>query len=84
MLFRSAAVLKPFVVHRADRLQIDDFPAIEAALRTRMRGLFTDPPLPYRQQNGGEYDIPGCELRPGLEATGASGFSLHLNQVIDR
>ena len=84
LFYPGAAVLKPFVVHRADRLQIDDFQAIETALRTRMRGLFTDAPIPYRQQNGGEYAIPGCELHPGLEAPGTSGFSLHVNEAAVR
>lgn len=79
LYYPGAAVLPPFVVHRADRLQVEDFPPIEAALRARMRGLFTETPLAYRQQNGGDYDIPVCELRPGLEAPGTTGFSLHLD-----
>lgn len=42
------------------------------------RGLFIDAPIAYRRQNGGDYEIPSCELRPGLEAEGVSGFGLHV------
>ena len=34
-------------------------------------------PIPYRTQNGGDYDIPSCELKPGLSA-GRHGFDIHL------
>lgn len=78
LYYPGAAPLPPFVLHRADRLQPEDFRPIEAALRKRMRGLFTDAPIPYRRQNGGDYAIPSCELRPGLEAEGTSGFALHV------
>ena len=76
--YPGAAVLPPFVVHSADRLQMQDFPPIAEALRERMRGLFTDPTIAYRRQNGGDYAIPDCELREGLEVPGSSGFSLHI------
>lgn len=79
LFYPGAAVLPPFVVYRADRLQPEDFPPIAGALRTRMQNLFTETPIAYRRQNGGDYDIPGCVLRPGLEAQGETGFALHLN-----
>jgi NAD(P)H dehydrogenase (quinone) len=78
LYYPGAAVLQPLVVHSADRLQEKDFPSIDQALRLRMRGLFSDPTIAYRQQNGGDYDIPNCELREGLEAPGTSGFTLHI------
>jgi NAD(P)H dehydrogenase (quinone) len=43
-----------------------------------MRTLATAAPIPYRQQNGGDYLIPSMLLRAGLEPAGASGFALHL------
>lgn len=78
LYYPGAAVLPQFVVHAADRLQEQDFPKLEEALRARMRGLFTDQPIDYRQQNGGDYDIPSCELRETLAAPGVAGFSLHV------
>ena len=35
------------------------------------------PPIPFRRQNGGDYRIPSMQLRPGLEAPGTHGFTLH-------
>ncbi|HEY0328324.1 MAG TPA: NAD(P)H-dependent oxidoreductase [Rhodopseudomonas sp.] len=71
-------VLPPFVVHSADRIKESGFEAIAEDLRERMRTLATTPPLAYRPQNGGDYLIPNCELRPGLGEPGASGFALHI------
>ncbi|CAH2602123.1 NAD(P)H-dependent oxidoreductase [Rhodovastum atsumiense] len=71
------AVLPPFVVHDADRLDAEGFARATAELRARMRGLATTPPLPFRRQNGGDYTIPDLQLRPGLGDTGAGGFALH-------
>ena len=71
-------VLPPFVAYRVDRLDAPGFQAVGAALRERMRGLETAAPIPYRRQNGGDYDIPGLRLRPGLGAPDATGFALHL------
>jgi NAD(P)H dehydrogenase (quinone) len=72
-------VLPPFVVHSADRLRETGFEPIAERLRERMRTLAATPPIPYRHQNGGDYLIPSCELRPGLGDQGATGFALHLN-----
>ncbi|HEY0523451.1 MAG TPA: NAD(P)H-dependent oxidoreductase [Stellaceae bacterium] len=72
-------VLPPFVVHSADRLDEAGFAPVAEHLRERMRTLPTTPPIPYRRQNGGDYLIPSCELRPGLGDPGATGFALHLN-----
>lgn len=44
----------------------------------RVRTLATTPPIPYRQQNGGDYLIPTMQLRPGLGHPGAEGFKLHV------
>ena len=72
-------VLPPFVVYRVDRLDEGGFEPIAESLRERMRTLFTAQPIPYRQQNGGDYLIPSMQLHPKLGNPGASGFALHLN-----
>lgn len=72
-------VLPPFVVYSADRLEEAGFDPIAERLRERMRTLATTPPIPYRRQNGGDYEIPSLQLRPGLEHPAARGFALHLN-----
>src|SRR5579883_2380239 len=72
-------VLPPFVVYRVDRLDAAEFKPVAESLRERMRTIATTAPIPYRKQNGGDYLIPGMQLRPGLEDPGASGFALHVN-----
>jgi NAD(P)H dehydrogenase (quinone) len=75
-------VLPPFVLYRVDRLDDARVAAAVSELRERMRTLETIPPIPFRPQNGGDYSIPSMHLRPGLEAPGASGFSLHLRPAV--
>ncbi|MCX8995712.1 NAD(P)H-dependent oxidoreductase [Rhizobiaceae bacterium BDR2-2] len=70
-------VLPPFVTYRVDRLDAAGFAQAADRLRARMRTLETTPPIPFRRQNGGDYLIPSCELRPGLGAPAATGFALH-------
>ncbi|MER9440877.1 NAD(P)H-dependent oxidoreductase [Mesorhizobium sp. M0340] len=72
-------VLPPFVVYRVDRFGEADFEPVAERLRERMRTLETIRPIPYRQQNGGDYLIPSMQLRPGLESPGATAFALHQN-----
>lgn len=74
-------VLPPFVAYRVDRLDAADFGAMAGALRDRMRTLATAAPIPYRRQNGGDYQIPSLQLRPELGTSGASGFRLHLRDA---
>lgn len=71
-------VLPPFVLYRVDRFDESLFDTAVRDLRERMRTLETTQPIPFRTQNGGDYSIPSMQLRPGLEAPGSSGFSLHL------
>jgi NAD(P)H dehydrogenase (quinone) len=70
-------VLPPFVAYRVDRLDEAGFAAMADELRGRMRTLGTTAPIPYRRQNGGDYEIPSLQLRPELGAPGATGFALH-------
>ncbi|MFE0755019.1 NAD(P)H-dependent oxidoreductase [Inquilinus sp. NPDC058860] len=75
-------VLPPFVAYRVDRLSEAGFETVAEGLRERMRTLATTPPIPYRQQNGGDYLIPSMQLRPGLGDPEAGGFALHLNGAV--
>jgi NAD(P)H dehydrogenase (quinone) len=81
LYYPGYSVLPPFVAYRVDRLDDAGFEPLAEQLRERMRTLATTPPIPYRQQNGGDYLIPTMQLRAGLELPGASGFALHLNRA---
>lgn len=74
-------VLPPFVTYSTDRFNEARFETAADDLRQRMRSLEITSPIPYRQQNGGDYVIPSMQLRPGLEPAGTAGFSLHLKQA---
>lgn len=74
-------VLPPFVAYRADRLDEAGFTEVAEGLRERMRTIGTVSPIPYRQQNGGDYLIPSMQLRPGLGDPAAPSFALHLNET---
>ncbi|MDQ7995801.1 MAG: NAD(P)H-dependent oxidoreductase [Luteibacter sp.] len=69
-------VLPPFVAYRLDRMGEDAFPAMAEALRERMRNLAITSPIPFRRQNGGDYEIPSLRLRDGL-GQDTVGFGLH-------
>ncbi|WP_114394628.1 NAD(P)H-dependent oxidoreductase [Oleisolibacter albus] len=77
LFYPGFTVLPPYVLYRADRLDAAGFAAAAAHLRERMRTLETTAPIAFRRQNGGDYTIPAMQLRPGLEAPGATGFALH-------
>lgn len=74
-------VLPPFGAYRADRLDEAGFTEVAEGLRERMRTIGTVSPIPYRQQNGGDYLIPSMQLRPGLGDPAAPSFALHLNET---
>ncbi|MCJ2083296.1 NAD(P)H-dependent oxidoreductase [Methylobacterium sp. J-090] len=76
LFYPGYAVLPPFVVYRADRLDDAAFDAAADALRTRMRGLFTTAPIAFRRQNGGDYLFPSMTLDPGIVS--ATGFAAHV------
>lgn len=78
LYYPGYAVLPPFVVYKADKLDEAGFEATTERLRERMRTLATASPIPYRRQNGGDYLIPSMQLRAGLEPPEARGFAIHL------
>lgn len=47
--------------------------------KKRLLPLEDTDPIPYRRQNGGDYEIPSARLREGLETPGRSGFGLHID-----
>jgi NAD(P)H dehydrogenase (quinone) len=70
-------VLPPFVAYRSDSIDEVRYAAAARALEARLLALDTTQPIAYRKQNGGDYDIPACTLKPGLEADGDRGLRLH-------
>ncbi|MEV6331195.1 NAD(P)H-dependent oxidoreductase [Streptomyces sp. NPDC051909] len=75
--FTGFQVLPPFVANRAVDLTEERFAELAERYRTRLAGIATAEPLPYRPERGGDYDDT-LQLKPGRGAEGASGFGLHL------
>ncbi|CAG7609037.1 NAD(P)H-dependent oxidoreductase [Rhodococcus opacus] len=54
--YTGMSVVPPVLIDSADRLPAEHYPGVAARLIDRLSGLFTDAPLPFRSQNGGDYD----------------------------
>lgn len=70
-------VLPSFVVYQSDRADEAAFNAAAGELRQRLRELSSTEPIPFRPQNGGDYELPTLMLKSGLESASQSGFSIH-------
>ena len=70
-------VLPPAVVYKTSRLDAARYAAFTAQLGGRLDQLFTDAPIAFRTQNGGDYSIPALELEPAI-APGREGFGVHV------
>jgi len=67
------------VIYRASRTDEARFHTYCTALAERLDTLWDTPPVPYRQQNGGDYAIPALTLKEEL-APGETGFGIHLRR----
>jgi NAD(P)H dehydrogenase (quinone) len=75
-------VLPPFVVHRTSRVDEARFASICQDFGRRLDALWATPPIPFRPQNAGDYDIPALTLRPDV-APGQTGFGAHQKPEAD-
>lgn len=75
-------VLPPFLVYRSGGVDDARFAAIRRTLGQRLDALWTTPPIPFRRQNGGDYEIPQLTLREDV-APGRNGFDAHYRTVED-
>ncbi|MTV40736.1 NAD(P)H-dependent oxidoreductase [Duganella radicis] len=77
LYYPGMEVLPPFLVYKARSMGEQRFAAITEQLGQRLDTLATTPPIPYRRQNHGDYDIPAMILKADI-APAASGFAAHL------
>lgn len=73
--YTGMSVLPPVVVYGADRVSAERYEQAAALLRDRMTSLEDTDPLPYRRQNGGDYD-EDLVLQP-VRAPGSTGLGVH-------
>jgi NAD(P)H dehydrogenase (quinone) len=77
LFYPGFEVLPPHVIYRAGKIDNARFEQITDALGKRLDALWTVPAIPFRRQNGGDYNIPALTLRADL-AAGQGGFDVHL------
>ena len=65
-------------MYRPSKLDAAGYARMCEQLAGRLDSLWTQPPIAYRVQNGGAYDIPSLALKPGLERPGTTGFAIHI------
>ncbi len=71
--YTGMSVLKPHLIHGANRVDENEYARLEAELAARLATLATDVPIPYRAQNGGDYD-DNLVLKSGREV-GVQGLT---------
>lgn len=77
LFYPGMEVLPPFLLYRTRTVDEARFAAIREELGRRLDTLATTPPIPYRRQNHGDYEIPAMTLKSDL-APGVEGFKAHL------
>ncbi|WP_236175920.1 NAD(P)H-dependent oxidoreductase [Pseudomonas pseudonitroreducens] len=71
-------VLPAYLVYRTSRVDGERYRQIERELGERLDTLQTTAPIPFRRQNGGDYQIPALTLREEINPQ-ATGFAAHLD-----
>jgi NAD(P)H dehydrogenase (quinone) len=80
LFFAGMDVLPTFAVYSAVRVDDAGIEIAQRALEQRMSRLFIDDPIPFRQQNGGDY--PDRHTLATQVAAGITGIPAHI--AIDR
>ena len=78
LYYPGMEVLPPFLVYETRGIDAAAYDKLAQAYRERLRRLFSDEPLPYRKQNGGDYDER--QVLKDTIAPGTLGFSAHLRR----
>ncbi|WP_343733260.1 NAD(P)H-dependent oxidoreductase [Duganella sp.] len=77
LFYPGMEVLPPFLLYRTRSVDAARFAAIREELGRRLDTLESTPPIPYRRQNHGDYEIPAMTLKSD-RAPGVVGFQAHL------
>ncbi|KVO48509.1 NAD(P)H dehydrogenase [Burkholderia ubonensis] len=71
-------VLPPFVIYRSGKMDDARFAQMRDALGERLDSLWATPPIPFRRQNAGDYEIPALTLKEDV-APERVGFAAHVD-----
>lgn len=78
--YTGMSALPPLVMHGTNRVSEEDYQRLQARLAERLATLATIEPIPYRRQNGGDYD-GDLVLKPGVEGTAQGLSAMRLRQT---
>lgn len=78
LFFTGMTVLPPFVTYKTDSATEEVFQNEAKKLRETLKNIETIKPINYRKQNFGDYNLPGCTLKEGLEQPGETGYDIHI------
>jgi len=78
LFFPGMDVLPTHAVYGSGRMTAAAVDAAKAAWRARLEGLFSDAPIPFRRQNGGDY-VDG-HLLANEVAAGETGLMAHIRK----
>ena len=70
-------VLPPYLIYQTGKMDAARYGRTREELGARLDNIAETAPIPYRTQNGGDYEIPACVLKEGLSA-GRAGLDVHL------
>lgn len=76
LFYPGFSVLPPLVIYRAGKTDEARYEHLRQQLFQRLDTLFETVPIPFRQQNSGDYEIPALTLQQEL-ATGKAGLAIH-------
>jgi NAD(P)H dehydrogenase (quinone) len=77
LFYPGFEVLPPLVIYRTSKTDDEKYAAYCQQLAHRLDTLWQAEPLPFRQQNSGDYVIPALTLREDI-APGEGGFGVHM------
>lgn len=69
--------LPPYLIYQTGKMDAARYRRTQEELGARLDNIAETAPIPYRTQNGGDYEIPSCVLKEGLSA-GRTGLDVHL------
>lgn len=78
LFYPGFAVLPPYVTYRVGkgRVTYEQYATMREELGKRIDDFWATEPIAFREQNGGEYEIPALTLKDDV-APGEVGFSAH-------
>lgn len=77
LFYPGFEVLPPYLIYQTGKMDEARFRRTQEELGARLDNVAVTAPIPYRRQNGGDYEVPSCVLKEGLSVD-RQGLDIHL------